>query len=172
MVEHRSIVNHITWITRELWRGQPETFLQVTSASFDAAGWEFYGPLTVGGTLVIAPPDLTVDAESVAHIVNQYDISVIGFTPPVLRELLADGFTSEAVRWVVCGGEPLPASLVEDCRAALPGASVYNLYGPTETCINSTFFACDGADDAGAVAVPIGRPIANTRLFVVGEGGG
>ncbi|WP_200215681.1 non-ribosomal peptide synthetase [Micromonospora coerulea] len=169
MIEHRAIVNHVRWITGTIWQRRPQTFLQITSAGFDAAGWEFWAPLTTGGTLVVAPAELRVDARSIERVVTGHAVTVIGFTPSVLRELLNDGFTAPTVRWVLCGGEALTGELISRCRAQLPATAVYNLYGPTETCINSTALAVGGELPDGPV--PIGREIANTRLVVVAETG-
>ncbi|QUQ67051.1 non-ribosomal peptide synthetase [Kutzneria sp. CA-103260] len=167
-VPHSAIVNHISWITSELWSGEPLRFLQITSPSFDAAGWEFYGPLTTGGTLVMAPPQFSVDSKALRELVVAERIDVLGLPPAVLRQFVADGgLTGTSLRWMVCGGEALDHELVAQCQAQLPGLQVVNLYGPTETTINSTFHLPVG--DVSEGMVPIGRPITGTRVYTVDE---
>lgn len=167
-ITHSAIVNHISWITRELWKNEPLRFLQITSPSFDAAGWEFYGPLTSGGTLVLAPPQFSLDSQGLRKIVIAERIDVLGLTPAVLRQFAADGgLAGTSLRWMVCGGEALDHDVVTQCRAQLPELQVANLYGPTETCINSTFHL--PTRDPAYGPVPIGRPIAGTRAYVTDE---
>src|SRR5262249_34228371 len=69
------------------------------------------------------------------------------------------------LRHVKCGGEALPYALQQRFLSLLPGVALHNLYGPTETAINVSHWRCDGT--AARALVPIGRPIANTQLYVL-----
>jgi non-ribosomal peptide synthetase component F len=87
---------------------------------------------------------------------------------PLLGELVADDRLAEAARVWVVGGEALPGSAVRELLATAPGSVVVNEYGPTETVVGCCVYQV-AAGDLIADEVPIGRPIANTRLYVLDE---
>jgi acyl-coenzyme A synthetase/AMP-(fatty) acid ligase/acyl carrier protein len=105
------------------------------------------------------------DPEAIGRAIGEGGVTVAQFVPTLLQAVLGalrDGGGSLPCRLLFCGGEPLPAALVEEARAAGAG-EVVNLYGPTEATIDSTWQVC-GADGR---APAIGRPIANARIYVL-----
>ncbi|MEV2278196.1 amino acid adenylation domain-containing protein [Nocardiopsis sp. NPDC049922] len=168
MVEHRSIVNQVTWLTSTVLRGGPVRFLQAISIGFDAATEDFYAPLTTGGTVIMAPPDFTSNGRCLRELLVAQRVDAVAFTPPVLSALLAEGvFDGTRIRWMLCGGDVLRDDLVDRCRAVLPEVEIHNVYGPTETTVNATSFALGRARPSATV--PIGGPIRNVRTYVVDE---
>ncbi|MFD0340950.1 amino acid adenylation domain-containing protein [Streptomyces sp. NPDC127117] len=170
MVPHSAIVNHTVWIVSDVWRGKPLRFLHRMSLSFDASGLEIYGPLTSGGTVVLTPSQTGIDMDELRELVTSGEIDVLGVTPPVLREALAvRALAGTRLRWLMCGGEALEPELVAECAAQVPGIEVANFYGPTETCVNSTYFPARLHQGQGPGPLPIGSPIRGTSVYVVDE---
>ncbi|HUC10574.1 MAG TPA: amino acid adenylation domain-containing protein [Stellaceae bacterium] len=172
MVPHRALANHMQWMQRTFAITSGDRVLQKTPFSFDASVWEFYLPLLTGGVLVLAKPDGHLDSEYLVEAIREHRVTVFQGVPSLLRMLVETaGYQDlDSLRYVFSGGEPLTA----DLRNKLFGASrtaVCNLYGPTEACIDATFQVCsrDETVQAGALAVPIGRPIQNATAYVLDE---
>ncbi len=167
MNAHRGIVNRLLWMQDAYALRADERVLQKTPFSFDVSVWEFFWPLSVGATLVIAKPDGHRDSAYLAELVRRERIDVMHFVPSMLRFFLdepaAAGCTT--LRQVVCSGEALPIDLVERFFSLLPQARLDNLYGPTEAAVDVSAWSCRPGEPSGGV--PIGAPIANTQLHVL-----
>ncbi|WP_186066623.1 non-ribosomal peptide synthetase/type I polyketide synthase [Burkholderia gladioli] len=171
VVEHRQIVNHMRWMQAAFPLGEGDAVAQKTPFSFDASVWEFFAPLLAGGRLEMAAPDGHRDPVYLAGWLRAQSIHTVQMVPTLLAGLLEiDGFAGcPALRRVFCGGEALPAVLVERFRAKVPGVTLVNLYGPTETTIDSSSHVCTepSSPAASAGASVIGRPLPNTRLYLL-----
>jgi len=169
MLEHRSVVNFLVSMQREPGIGPGDRFVAVTTLSFDIAGLEIHGPLTCGGTVVLASRSTALDGAALARLLQAEAATLLQATPATWRLLLENGWQghqgSRGGLKMLCGGEALPRDLAERLLA-LPG-ELWNLYGPTETTIWST--ATRVADLARPIA--IGRPIANTQVYVLDGAG-
>jgi amino acid adenylation domain-containing protein len=167
-VEHRALVSHMGWFIRELGLGADDRVLQKTPLGFDAAGWEVFAPLLTGGRLVLAAHEGERDPRYLARAVRAGGITALQLVPSLLRVLLDEPELARctSLRQVFCGGEALPGELVRRLADVLPHARLINLYGPTECCIDSSLHRC-GEEDARAAVVPIGRPVPNTRSYVL-----
>lgn len=162
VLEHRSVVNFLETMADEPGLGADDILLAVTTLSFDIAGLELYLPLMLGARVVIAPVAATVDPQRLLELIAEEDITVMQATPATWRMLVDGGWGAGDTPGLraFCGGEALPPALAEHlCRRA---AEVWNLYGPTETTIWSTLQRIEPG-----VPVSIGRPIANTTLYVL-----
>jgi amino acid adenylation domain-containing protein len=167
MNAHRGIVNRLLWM-QEAYALQPgERVLQKTPFSFDVSVWEFFWPLTVGATLVVARPDGHRDSAYLVDLVQRERIDVMHFVPSMLRFFLDEPGAPACgrLRRVVCSGEALPLDLVERFFALLPTSRLANLYGPTEAAVDVSAWECRPGEPSGTV--PIGAPIANTQLYVL-----
>ncbi|MEO3928307.1 amino acid adenylation domain-containing protein, partial [Micromonosporaceae bacterium B7E4] len=170
VVSHRAIVNRLRWMQREYRLDGTDVVLQKTPYGFDVSVWELFWPLTAGAREVLAEPGRHGDPEHLAELVAAERVSTVHFVPSMLALLLAAdlGRRCRSLRRVVCSGEALPAELAARFfalrDAAFPSAELVNLYGPTEAAVDVTAWRCDPADDG---RVPIGRPIANTRAYVL-----
>ncbi|HEX6040396.1 non-ribosomal peptide synthetase, partial [Longimicrobium sp.] len=167
-IEHRALVNHMAWFVRDFGLTEADRVLQKTPVVFDASVWEFHAPLLVGGELVMARHEGERDPRYLARTLRDRGITVLQLVPSLLRVLLDEPELGActALRHLFCGGEPLPGELARRAAQVLPGARVTNLYGPAECCIDTSTHRCTGADGARAV-VPIGRPVPNTRAYVL-----
>jgi tyrocidine synthetase-3 len=168
MVHHRGIVNRLLWMQEAYRLAAGDTVLQKTPFSFDVSVWEFFLPLLSGARLVLARPGGHREGAYLVELIARERVSVIHFVPSMLqvfleeRGLAAGGCRS--LRLVVCSGEALSAELERRCRARL-GAGLENLYGPTEASVDVTSWTCSATGEH--LSVPIGRPIANTRIHLL-----
>ncbi|MGQ5995670.1 amino acid adenylation domain-containing protein [Serratia sp. IR-2025] len=172
MNEHRGVVNRLVWMQEAYGLTAADTVLQKTPFGFDVSVWEFFWPLMVGARLVMAKPEGHKDPDYLSRAIEQYGVTTLHFVPSMLQSFLADGQAAtrcgQVVR-VMCSGEALPATLVAEFYRRLPQAELHNLYGPTEAAVDVTAWHC--SREAERVSVPIGRPIANTRIYLLGERG-
>ncbi|MFI6078145.1 amino acid adenylation domain-containing protein [Actinoplanes sp. NPDC051343] len=164
-VEHAGIVNRLRWMQDAYALTGADRVLQKTPAGFDVSVWEFFWPLTVGATLVIARPDGHRDPAYLAELIRRERITTVHFVPSMLTAFLPEGRACATLRRIICSGEALPAALAGRCRGLLPDAALHNLYGPTEASVDVT--AWPAARGTGSGTVPIGGPLANTRVTVL-----
>ncbi|HEU0055013.1 MAG TPA: amino acid adenylation domain-containing protein, partial [Longimicrobium sp.] len=167
-IEHRALVNHMAWFIRDFGMTEDDRVLQKTPVVFDASVWEFHAPLLVGAELVMARHEGERDPRYLARTLRDRGITVLQLVPSLLRVLLDEPELAEctSLRHLFCGGEPLPGELVRRAAQVLPGVRITNLYGPAECCIDTSTHLCTEADADRAV-VPIGRPVSNTRSYVL-----
>ncbi|MFJ6381175.1 non-ribosomal peptide synthase/polyketide synthase [Kitasatospora sp. NPDC092039] len=134
--------------------------------AFDAATYELWVPLLRGGTAVLAPPH-DLDAAAVRHAVTEQGVRCLWLTAGLFRLLAQeDPGCLRGAREVWTGGEAVPAAAVRKVLAACPGLTVVDGYGPTETTTFATRRAFRAGDELPA-ALPIGRPLDNTRVYVL-----
>jgi amino acid adenylation domain-containing protein len=164
MVSHGAVVNFLSWLVRSYGLGRSDRFLMYRSPSFDVSVWELFGSLLAGSDLVIAKYQ---EPAHLLELILAHGVTAATFVPSLLEVLLADPRlrAGGSLRSVTCGAEPLTAALQERFFAALPKSELYNAYGPTETTVASTRWRCIPGDRRGVV--PIGRPIDNTRVYVL-----
>jgi amino acid adenylation domain-containing protein len=167
LIPHRALANHLTWMVTWLGVSPGDRALQLAAMSFDASVAEVFSTLLAGATLVLPPPGAQRDAAALAELLARERITLLQAVPSLLRALLEQPALSRAtaLRGVVSGGEALHSELVPRLRALLPGARLFNHYGPTEATIDATAGIVHG-EQAGAI-VAIGRPVANTRAYVL-----
>ncbi|MDN2501934.1 amino acid adenylation domain-containing protein, partial [Nocardia nova] len=161
-VSHRAIVNRLVWMQTEYELAAADVVLQKTPATFDVSVWEFFWPLQVGARLVVARPDGHRDPAYLAELIRAEHVSVAHFVPSMLAVFLAHARPG-SLRTVFASGEALPAEVAQRLRA-VTGARLHNLYGPTEAAVDVTRHEVVDTDTA---TVPIGRPVFNTRLYVL-----
>ncbi|WP_405506190.1 amino acid adenylation domain-containing protein [Streptomyces cyaneofuscatus] len=168
---HRAICNRLAWMQNTYRLGTDDTVLQKTPAGFDVSVWEFFWPLISGARMVLAPPGDHRDPGRVRDLIVAEGVTTVHFVPSMLAAFLAtEGIgTCTSLRRTICSGEELPRALAEDFLARVPG-ELHNLYGPTEAAVDVSHWRCR-SEEPGAgpgAGVPIGRPIQNTRLHVLG----
>ncbi|MEU3626069.1 non-ribosomal peptide synthetase [Amycolatopsis coloradensis] len=156
VVPHEGIVNRLLWMQGEYGLTAEDRVLQKTPSSFDVSVWEFFWPLITGATLVVAEPDGHRDPRYLQALIRGQGITTLHFVPSMLETFLAEDPQWHGVRRVLCSGEALPPEL-----AARVGVPLHNLYGPTEASVDVTSW--EVVDDT----VPIGRPVWNTRTYVL-----
>jgi aminoglycoside N3'-acetyltransferase len=165
-IEHRSVVNFLASMRREPGLRAGDRLLAVTTLSFDIAGLELYLPLAVGACVEVVSREVAADPARLRERLAHSGATVMQATPASWRMLVEAGWERAPALKVLCGGEALGRELANALLAR--ACEVWNLYGPTETTIWSAAYKLDGKQGAGS-AVPLGRPIANTQLYVLDE---
>ncbi|WP_203874212.1 non-ribosomal peptide synthetase, partial [Planobispora takensis] len=178
VVSHRAIVNRLLWAQAEYGLTPGDRVLQKTPAGFDVSVWEFFWPLQVGATLVVARPGGHRDPAYLAGLIRDEAVTTVHFVPSMLaaflagepeppavtREPLAGTPAPGPLRRILCSGEALPPDLAARAAARF-GVPVHNLYGPTEAAVDVTSWEYRPGPDAASV--PIGHPVWNTRAYVL-----
>ncbi|MEU7861585.1 amino acid adenylation domain-containing protein [Nonomuraea sp. NPDC049141] len=173
VITHRGIVNRVLWTVRRHGLTAADRVLQKTTIAFDAAGWEIFAPLAVGGTVVLASPGAERDPALMVADAATHGVTVLQAVPSMLGLLAEEPGLSgcAALRLVFSAGEPLTADLCARLAARVP-AELYNTYGPTECSIDVTAWpyrpgVTTGGHLSGKGTVPIGGPIDNTVIRVL-----
>ncbi|MET7543948.1 amino acid adenylation domain-containing protein [Streptomyces sp. NPDC005507] len=169
MVEHRNITNLVTE-PNYVDLGPDDRILQLAPVAFDAATFEIWGALLNGARLVLAPPQ-QVPAEELGALLHGEGITVLWLTAALFhRQIDVDVKAFAGLRAVLAGGDVLSVPHIDELRAAVPGCAVVNGYGPTET---TTFAVCHriGAHEDLGQSVPIGTPLQNVDIRIVGDDG-
>ncbi len=171
MVEHRSLVNRLVWMQSAYGLDASDAVLQKTPFSFDVSVWEFFWPLMTGARLVIARPEGHKDPAYLVEIIDRNKITTVHFVPSMLQLFLDHAKVAQcsSLLRVISSGEALPAALAREFRERLPHAALHNLYGPTETTVDVTAWTCE--PDQALTSIPIGRPIANTKVYILDADG-
>ena len=162
-IPHRALVNFLCTMAREPGLDAQDVLVAVTTLSFDIAGLELYLPLLTGGQVVIAPAATAADPTALAGLLSRSGATVMQATPTTWRMLVNSGWQPAGPLKALCGGEALPLTLAHALTER--GVQLWNMYGPTETTIWST---CARVEPE-AVTLSIGRPIANTTLYILDE---
>src|SRR5215472_1869643 len=163
---HSGLHNRLSWM-QEAYRLTPsDAVLQKTPFSFDVSVWEFFWPLITGARLVVAAPGAHRDPAQLIDTIRRQNVTTLHFVASMLNVFLAhEGVrTCTSIRRLICSGEALSAETRDQLKALLPDVRMENLYGPTEAAIDVTYWPC--RDDCSG-EVPIGRPIWNTRIYVL-----
>lgn len=169
---HGGLVNRLQWMQEYFGLTLSDRVLQKTPVGFDVSVWELFWPLMAGAELVLAQPDEHRDGLRLTERIVSQGITTLHFVPPMLQAFLETPGVetcSRTLRRVICSGETLGAAAQRQCWERLPGVTLHNLYGPTEAAIDVTVWSCDPA--APADPIPIGRPIANTQIYLLDKRG-
>lgn len=166
MLTHRGLCNRLQWGQEESQFTTGDRFLQNFSYCFDFSTWEIFSALIAGARLVIARPGGNQDASYLVKLIADEKVTIAGCTPAMLDLLLEEPELKrcDSLKTVFCGGEPLPVELQQRFFGRLD-AALQNTYGPTEASIDVTNWIC--ANDPELRTVPIGRPIANTQIYLL-----
>ncbi|WP_156516261.1 non-ribosomal peptide synthetase, partial [Rhodococcus sp. EPR-147] len=167
-VSHRAIVANISWRQREYSMSAADVVLQKTPFTFDVSVWEFFWPLQIGATLVIAEPEGHRDPAYLARVIGERGVSVTHFVPSMLSVYVAEptAVQADSLRMVFASGEALPARTVNAFHE-ISNAELHNLYGPTEAAVDVTYYRTQQVEEA---SVPIGAAVDDTDLYVLDEG--
>jgi amino acid adenylation domain-containing protein len=166
MNTHRGICNRLLWMQDAYHLTEADRVLQKTPFSFDVSVWEFFWPLLVGARLVVAQPGGHKDSAYLVRTIVDQQITTLHFVPSMLQLFLEDKDVQKcrSLKRVICSGEALPHELQQRFFERLD-AELHNLYGPTEAAVDVTYWQCQPQSELKTV--PIGRPVANTQLYVL-----
>ncbi|MFF0205651.1 amino acid adenylation domain-containing protein [Streptomyces sp. NPDC005017] len=166
VVPHSAIDNRLRWMQHTYPLSAGDRVLQKTPSGFDVSVWEFFWALREGATLVLADPEGHKDPAYLARVIREQGVTVCHFVPSMLQLFLAEPEAAgcTGLRHVFASGEALPRETARQFHRTLPEVPLHNLYGPTEAAVDVSHHTCvPGATGT----VPIGRPVWNTRLYVL-----
>ncbi|MFE7746840.1 amino acid adenylation domain-containing protein, partial [Nocardia sp. NPDC057455] len=167
MVTHRQMVNQLRWAQSAYPHGSGDVVLHKTPVTFDISVWELLWPLQTGASIVIAEPDGHRDPAYLGRAIVENAVTTVHFVPSMLDAFLDPVANPSAeypsLRRVFAAGEALTGETAATFAAAVPGAALINWYGPAE----ATVVTGHPVRDTAAAAVPIGVPVANTRVYVL-----
>ncbi|BEP60730.1 hypothetical protein GmRootV213_12840 [Variovorax sp. V213] len=165
-IRHHALHSCMAWMQRTYGLTQGDTVLHKAPFGFDVSVWELFWPMTAGARLVVANPGDHRDPARLVELIQRHQVTTLNFVPSMLQAFLAhEGIeASTRLRHIICGGEAMPAETQKETLQRLRGATLQNLYGPTETTIHVTRWTCR---DDGQSLVPIGQPISHTSAHVL-----
>ncbi len=159
-IPHRALTNFLHSMRDAPGCTALDTLFSVTTLSFDISGLEIFLPLICGARVELASHHEASDAALLARRIGEVRPTVMQATPATWRMLVEAGWAGSDGMKILSGGEALPRDLAD--RLLDRSASLWNLYGPTETTIWSTVERIDRGDP-----ISIGRPIANTSIYIL-----
>jgi amino acid adenylation domain-containing protein/non-ribosomal peptide synthase protein (TIGR01720 family) len=169
---HGGIRNRLQWMQETYALVETDRVMQKTPFSFDVSVWEFFWPLMYGACLVVAKPEGHKDGAYLAGLVIEENATTVHFVPSMLQAFveMSEAAGCGSLRRVICSGETLSLDLQERFFGrvgvgAHPPVELHNMYGPTEAAIDVTYHPCGRGGKRRVV--PIGRPIANTRIHLL-----
>jgi amino acid adenylation domain-containing protein len=165
-VTHSGLVNS-TLARTAYYRETLRSFLLLSSFTFDSSLAGIFWTLSVGGTLVLPPDSSQWELDSLSFLIEKHQISHLLCVPSLYQTLIQNSPIERlaSLKVAIVAGESCPVALVEEHYRRLPHAALYNEYGPTEATVWCSAYRCE--PQAEAIRVPIGRPIANTQLYVL-----
>jgi amino acid adenylation domain-containing protein len=158
---HHSVVNLLTSMLACPGVTPGDRLLAVTTICFDIAALELYLPLTVGASCVIGSREASREPRQLWRMLEDHDITVMQATPSAWKSLIDAGWRGKTNLKILCGGEAMSRDVARELIER--ASAVWNMYGPTETTIWSAVHPVTSAERA----IPIGRPIANTTMYVL-----
>lgn len=168
---HRAVCNRIRAMQAQFDLGPDDRVMHKTPLGFDVSVWEMFWPWMVGAAVVLAAPQGHRDPLYIETAVRRHGVTVLHFVPSMLQMFLraTEPGRLDSLRYVMASGEAISRELQEESIRAFPGVRLINHYGPTETAIEVSWWPFDAVRPDGIV--PIGRPIANVRLYVLDDQG-
>lgn len=159
-VKHAAVANMLGAVQRRPGISATDRMLALTTMAFDISVLEIFLPLSCGACVVIAPQEAARDGVALRRLIETSGVTIIQATPATLQMLLDSGWEGAPGLKILCGGEAWNAGLAD--ALLMRCDSLWNMYGPTET----TVWSAVAKVEQGKPVV-VGRPIANTRFYVL-----
>ncbi len=169
MMHHKGALNMIQWTVENYPITSKDKVIQMASFAFDFSVWEMMSALTSAACLVLTEEKKYRDPRYLVNLIREKQITILGCVTSLFRYLLDEpGFSQcTSLKRIVVGAEPLTLSIKNKLYEIHPHVTLYHGYGPTETAITSVHWECPNTYNH--LDIPIGKPIANTKVAVVSE---
>jgi len=174
MVEHVGMLNHLLAMIDSLELSAPDRIAQTASQCFDISVWQFLTALLFGGSVHIFSDAIAHDPRQLLDHVQSHRISIFQTVPSLLHAMVDDlrlrdsgGPDLASLRWLIPTGETLSPELCRQWTQRYPDIPLLNAYGPAECSDDATLHEISEPPPASARHTPIGRPIANTRVYAL-----
>ena len=161
-VHHQGLLNMLVDVQNRLQFSAADTFLAITTLSFDISTMEVFLPLITGGLVDLAPDDAVADGFLLMKTIQEHQPTFVQATPSIWKMILAAGWKGDPNLTICSSGESLSRELAE--KLLVRGRAVWNLYGPTETTVYS---AIARVKSNPGQPILIGRPVANTCVYIL-----
>ena len=167
MVSHRAVCGTLMWRLSCFSLTADDCILQNIAFTFDPSIWQIFGALLAGSRLVLVPPGGHQDFAGLVRAIAAEQVTITDLAPSMLAVFLEQEelASCQSLRLLFAGGEALSPDLAARFLASFPGATLQNIYGPTEAAIDAATWTC-GPLAAGRT-MPIGRPVASKRLLLL-----
>lgn len=178
MVEHHSVVNRLNWMQNAYPLTPDDTILQKTPFVFDVSVWELFWWSLAGAKISMLKPGMEKFPQGIMEEVEKNKITVMHFVPSMFNSFLNylnnENYSAIllSLRHIFCSGEALTPAHIKKFNQLLGqrnGTRLTNLYGPTEATVDVTFYDCPLTGEINTV--PIGKPIHNIAVYIMGEKG-
>ncbi|BBB92536.1 MAG TPA: non-ribosomal peptide synthetase [Methylomusa anaerophila] len=172
MVSHRSISNTLHFLESYYYLTNEDAYLLKTNYTFDVSLAELFGWFIGNGRLIILPPNGEKSPEIIVDVIKKYAVTHINFVPAMLNVFLNEVINNKqflencSLKYIMVAGEAFPKELVKKTIVTFRNTRIENIYGPTEAAIYASWFSCSN-EKIVSINTPIGKPIANTKLYVV-----
>jgi amino acid adenylation domain-containing protein/non-ribosomal peptide synthase protein (TIGR01720 family) len=174
MIENHSLVNRLVWMQQAYPLSTSDVILQKTTCSFDVSVWELLWWSLYGAQVRLLEPEGEKDPSTIVQTIHDAAVTVIHFVPSMLSTFLnylkqfpEDKNKLRSLKQVFTSGEALSKDHRDQLLQELPWVSLMNLYGPTEASIDVTWYDC--TEERNDHIIPIGRPVANTQMYVLDQ---
>jgi amino acid adenylation domain-containing protein len=173
-VTHGNLANYTSFMVARLGaddaaRADGLACAVVSAISTDLGNTTIFPTLVAGGAVHLVDPQAVMDGDAFASWADDHPLDVLKITPSHLRALLGGSRPAAVLprQWLVLGGEALSWELVAQIRGLAPALRIINHYGPTETTVGCATHDVESSERADSATVPIGRPIAGSRIHVL-----
>ena len=168
-ISQRALANYLNWAGKEYAITDHATFPLFTTIDFDLTVTSIFVPLTTGGSIVVYEESETGPDLAIFDVIEDNRADIIKLTPSHLKLIKESDFKNSRLKTMIVGGEDFKRNLAENiaesfCREI----KIYNEYGPTEATVGCIWHLFDSRNDLSK-SVPVGKPIANTRAFILDE---
>ncbi|MGD2091037.1 MAG: amino acid adenylation domain-containing protein [Candidatus Aminicenantes bacterium] len=180
MVEHGAVMNRLFWVRDKYRLNEKDVILQATSFVFDVSVCELFRWIPAGGRLCLLPAGGEKDPGQIIKTIAKNQVTTADFIPAMLSLLLDHANRQnlvkelDSLRWVWTGVEVVGLHLVKEFNETLNrlnGTQLINAYGPTESTVDVTYFNCSAIENNNYDVVPIGRPMANIKIYILSGNG-
>jgi amino acid adenylation domain-containing protein len=164
MVEHRTIVNTITWRKNNYEYAPGHVSLQVPPYFFDSSVTDIFTPLLGGARLVLIRDEQRTDLPALGRIIAKTSVSHF-IVVPVFYIMMLEEMAAELkhIKMVCCAGDNFPHQLIKKHFERLPRVRIFNEYGPAENSVNATAYELK----PGSPKALIGKPISNVKVYIL-----
>jgi len=172
IVEERGMVNHLRAKVADLGLNGDDVVAQTAPQSFDISIWQFLSPLLVGGRVSIIATEIV--KAGLLKTAIEHNVTILEVVPSLLQSIIGElAYSSTThvpylfLRWLLVTGEALPPALCSDWLDLYPSIPLLNAYGPTECSDDVSHHPVYRTPESSQPAAAIGRPVLNTRLYVL-----
>jgi amino acid adenylation domain-containing protein len=166
LVEHRTIVNTITWRKNNYEYAPGHASLQIPPYFFDSSVTDIFTPLLGGARLVLVKEEERTQLTALRRIITSHLISHFIVVPVFYNVMLEEmGAELKHIKMICCAGENFPDELIKKHFQRLPRVRIFNEYGPTENSVNTTAYELKPHSPRAF----IGKPISNVRVYILGK---